>query len=113
MSSFAHNARNATIGTLALAYTALTFSVALVPTPAHAAGGSAYYRAELSQPVETGTEVVRGTAWTCKGNVCVAAKGNSRPAIVCQRLAAKKGEVTGFTVAGEALAAEEMAKCKA
>ena len=112
MSSFAQTARNATVGTLALVYTALTFSVAVVPTPAEAAASGPYYRAVLSQPVETGTEVVRGTAWNCKGTVCVANKANSRPVIVCQRLAGKKGEVVSFTVEGEALPAEDLAKCQ-
>ena len=88
MSSFAPTARNASIGTLAVLYTALTFGVATTPAPAEAAS-TAYYRAELAQPVETGVEVVRGTAWSCKGTVCVANKANSRPAIVCQRLADK------------------------
>lgn len=111
MSSFAQNARTATIGTLALAYTALTFSVAVVPAPANAATGP-YYRAELAQPVADGTEIVRGTAWTCKGNVCVANKANSRPAIVCQRLAAKKGEVVSFAIEGEALSADDLARCQ-
>ena len=111
MSSFAHTARNASVGTLALVYTALTFGVAVAPTTAEAAG-TTYYRAELAQPVETGVEVVRGTAWSCKGTVCVANKANSRPAIVCQRLADKKGEIVSFTIEGEALPAEDLAKCQ-
>jgi hypothetical protein len=111
MSSFAHTARTASIGTLAVLYTALTFGVAITPAPAEAAGTS-YYRAELAQPVEAGIEVVRGTAWSCKGTVCVANKGNSRPAIICQRLADKKGEIVSFTIEGEALPAEDLAKCQ-
>ena len=111
MTSFAQTARNASVGTLALVYTALTFGAAVAPTPAEAAG-NAYYRAELAQPVEAGVEVVRGTAWSCKGTVCVANKANSRPAIVCQRLADKKGEIVNFTSEGEALPAEDLAKCQ-
>lgn len=113
MSSFAHTARNASIGTLAIVYAALTIGVAVAPTPANASTGGVYYRAELAQPVETGVEVVRGTAWSCKGNICVAAKANSRPSIVCQRLAGKKGEIVNFTIEGEALPAEDLAKCQA
>ncbi len=112
MSSFANPARAASIGALALVYTALTFGVALAPTPANATTGGPYYRAELAQPVETGVEVIRGTAWSCKGNVCVAGKGTSRPAIMCQRLADKKGNVVSFTIEGEALPAEDLAKCQ-
>ena len=111
MTSFANPLRTVAIGGLALAYTALTFGATLAPTPAYAASG-VYYRAELAQPVKTTTEVIRGTAWTCKGNVCVAEKSNSRPVIVCQRLANEMGEVTGFTVEGEAIAEDKLAKCQ-
>lgn len=112
MFSLSHTARTATVGTLALVYTALTFGAAVAPTPANAAGNGTYYRAELSQPVEAGVEVIRGTAWNCKGTVCVAGKANSRPAIVCQRLAGKKGDVVSFSIEGEALPAEDLAKCQ-
>jgi len=111
MTSFATTARSATVGGLALFYTALTFGVATAPAPANAFDGH-YYRAEFNQPVEAGTEVIRGTAWACKGNVCVANKGTSRPVIMCQRLAKKMGDVATFTVEGEALEGKKLAKCQ-
>ena len=111
MTSFANTARNATVGGLALVYTALTFGVATAPTPALASDG-VYYRAELAQPVESKTEIVRGTAWSCKGTVCVARKSNSRPVIVCQRVAKELGDVKSFTVKGETIAEDKLAKCQ-
>ncbi|GAA4044401.1 CC_3452 family protein [Parerythrobacter jejuensis] len=111
MTSFANTLRTASIGGMALVYTALTFGATLAPTPAYAASG-VYYRAELAQPVETKTEVVRGTAWSCKGNICVARKSNSRPVIVCQRAAREFGDITSFTVKGEAIAEDKLAKCQ-
>lgn len=111
MTSFAKTARNATVGGLALVYTALTFGVATAPAPALASDG-VYYRAVMAQPVKTGTKVVRGTAWSCKGNVCVAAKSNSRPAIVCQRLAGKVGDVQEFTIEGETIDQDTLAQCQ-
>lgn len=111
MTSFAKNTRNATVGALAVFYTALTFGAAVTPAPA-LAGEGPYYRAEFAQPVEAGTEIVRGTPWTCAGNVCVAPKSNSRPVIVCQRAAGEFGDVTSFTVEGEDLAEDKLAKCQ-
>ncbi|MDC0887259.1 hypothetical protein OAS19_05665 [Altererythrobacter sp.] len=111
MTSVTNTFRTISIGGVALAYTALTFGAAIAPTPAYAASG-AYYRAELAKPVEAGTEIIRGTAWNCKGTVCVANKSNSRPVIVCQRLANEMGDVTAFTVKGEALAGDKLARCQ-
>lgn len=111
MTSFAHTARAASIGGIALLYTALTFGATLAPAPAQAAEGP-YYRAELAQPVETGTQVIRGTAWSCKGTVCVARKSNSRPVIVCQRLSNKVGDITAFAIEGEAIAEDKLARCQ-
>lgn len=116
MTSFAHTvrnaARNASVGGLALFYTALTFGVATAPAPAMAFDGH-YYRAEFAQPVEAGTQIIRGTPWACEGNVCVANKGNSRPVIMCQRLNKKvDGELVNFTIEGEALEGEKLAKCQ-
>ena len=116
MTSFAQTAhkatRNATVGALAVLYTALTFGAAVTPAPAAAFDGH-YYRAEFSQPVESGTQIIRGTPWACEGNVCVAQKGNSRPVIMCQRLNGKvDAELVNFTVEGEALEADKLAKCQ-
>ena len=112
MTSFAHSTRNATIGGLAVLYTALTFGAAVTPAPAAAYDGH-YYRAEFAQPVESGTQIIRGTPWACEGNVCVANKANSRPVIVCQRLNGKvDAELVSFTADGEALEADKLAKCQ-
>ena len=97
---------------MALAYTALTFGVALSPVAAEARGSSPHYRAELAQPTDKTLEILRGTPWHCKGTVCVAPKAGSRPVNVCKAFVREFGEVTSFTVKGEALAADKMAKCQ-
>lgn len=104
--------RNGAIGVLALAYTSITFGAALAPAPVYAADG-AYYRAELAQPAKEDRAVAGGVAWFCKGNVCVAERGNSRPVRMCESLVRELGPVADFKVDGDALEAEQLATCNA
>ncbi|MEL7444577.1 MAG: hypothetical protein AAGK02_02045 [Pseudomonadota bacterium] len=93
----------------AVAYTGLTFGIATAPAPAAASG--AYYMAELAQPADDNRAVASGVAWSCKGNICVANKGTSRPMRICRGLAREFGEIKSFTAKGEALAEDKLAKC--
>ena len=96
----------------AIAYTSLTFGVAVAPAPATAAGNQVFYKAQLSKPVENATTTVAGgVVWSCKGDTCIAAKGSSRPMRVCRELQKEHGESAGFTAKGEALASDKLAKC--
>lgn len=97
---------------LAVAYTALTFGTAITPVAAEARDGATHYRAELAQPTTKTLEIIRGTPWQCKGTVCVAPKAGSRPVNVCKAFVREFGEVATFTVKGEALAEDKMAKCQ-
>ena len=80
------------------------------PAPAHA-NGAAFYTAELATPATERTSIIGGVAWQCQGTACVAAKSNSRPVVVCQRVARELGEVTAFTAKGKALAEKDLARC--
>ncbi|WP_374407589.1 hypothetical protein [Pelagerythrobacter sp.] len=102
--------RTAAATALALVYSTLTFGALVAPSPAQAAGG-AFYTAELAAPAAERTKIISGVAWQCQGTTCVAAKSNSRPLVICQRVARELGEVTGFTAKGEAFAAEDLARC--
>ncbi|WBY16647.1 hypothetical protein PF049_00300 [Erythrobacteraceae bacterium WH01K] len=97
---------------VAATFTALTLGSALTPAAADARNSGPHYRAELVQPTDKTVEIVRGTPWQCSGTVCVAPKAGSRPVNVCKAFARKVGEVASFTVAGEPLAADKMAKCQ-
>lgn len=106
--------RTAHLGVLAsaFAYTALTFGTLVAPTAAEArAGEGPFYTAELSQPASERTVIAGGVAWTCRDTSCVAPKGNSRAERVCRELNRGVGEITNFTAKGEALDAEELARC--
>ena len=98
--------------TLALAYAALTIGGAVSPAPAEARSTNPHYVAQLVQPTDKTVEILRGTPWTCDGTVCTAPKTGSRALTVCRNFVRKIGEVSSFTVKGEELAADEMAKCQ-
>ncbi|QIQ87834.1 hypothetical protein [Erythrobacter sp.] len=94
----------------ALAYTAAVFGVAAAPAPAEAKDGP-YYIARLAQPAADERAVAGGVAWACKGDICVANKGTSRPINVCRDLNREFGEITAFTARGKELEADKLAKC--
>ena len=97
--------------TLALAWTAASFT-AIGPAPAMAQNPSkAYYRAELAQPAAQPKVIAGDLVWACNGTSCVADKGTSRPLRICRDLNRKFGEVTNFTAKGELLPAEDLEKC--
>jgi hypothetical protein len=104
--------RSRTVGAAALAllYTGLTFGATIAPAPAHASTG-AYYTAELAAPASEARYIGGGLVWRCEGTACTAAKGTSRPEVVCRRLQREVGQIASFTANGETLAAERLAKC--
>ena len=97
---------------MALTWTALTFGSALTPEPAVAGTpGKAYYTAELAQPAGETRAIAGSLVWVCNGTSCIADKGSSRPLRICREVNRKFGTVATFTAKGEALPAEELAKC--
>jgi hypothetical protein len=99
-----------TAATLALGYTFAAFGAVLSPAPAAAQSGG-FYVAELVQPTEETRTVASGVAWRCDGSTCAAPKAASRPLRVCRELQRKVGPVASFTAHGEALDAEDLARC--
>lgn len=73
----------------------------------------AYYNATLATAVESQRTIAGSLVWNCNGTSCTAARGTSRPAIVCARLVRELGPVTGFTANGEALDAAAIERCNA
>jgi hypothetical protein len=71
------------------------------------------YRAELAQPVAQQQVIAGGVLWRCEGTTCTAQRSNSRPAIVCARLARETGQMVRFMTSGEALPAEQLSRCNA
>lgn len=86
-------------------------SVMITASTASAQARDTYFRAELAQPVEAGTEVIRGVVWYCDGTVCEAPKATARPANVCEGLQNKKGEVAAFSWRDRDFDDADMAAC--
>lgn len=97
---------------LALVWTSLSFGAALAPSPAAAQNPSkAFYRAELAQPASESRAIAGDLVWACQGTSCIADKGTSRPLRICREFNRKFGAVASFTAKGEALPAEDLARC--
>lgn len=91
-------------------FRAATLTLALIAAPASA---SSHYHAQPAAKPSAAKLVVRDTLWKCGNGGCSAAKSNSRPAIVCAALAKEIGVLQSFSVAGQALAPEDLKKCNA
>ena len=92
-----------------VATAALALGTTMAPIASQAA--APYYTAKLAAPAGDDRAVAGGVAWACKDDMCVAAKGTSRPMRICRGLAREFGEVTSFTAKGKELSAEKLAKC--
>ena len=94
---------------LAILGTAASFGV--TTAPARAATVS-FYEAQLVTPAEAKrTAIQNGVVWKCGDTDCRGSEGQSRPEVVCARLVRKVGPLAGFSVKGEALDAEALARC--
>ena len=96
---------------LSLTAAALVATSALAP--AFAAETSAYYAATpVAAPAKT-MLITSGTVWKWNETAYTASKGPQREGIVCEMIAQRAGKLTAFTVAGQPLDADALAKCNA
>ncbi|MEN7538342.1 CC_3452 family protein [Aurantiacibacter flavus] len=99
-----------------IALSALTLAFAAAPQTALMAqpqGSGAFYVAEIATPMDATRMAAGGVAWACEGTSCVASRGTARPLRICHELKRKAGAITRFTVDGEPLADEQLARCNA
>ena len=94
--------------TISFIMSLLTATLLFAATAASAATG---YQASLAEAPGQRVAIVRGAAWVCNGDNCTTDSANSRPSYVCLHVARELGQVTGFSVNGEAFTAEELAAC--
>ncbi len=84
----------------------------LLPVAALAQNG-AYYSATPATASAKAQFIASATVWTCGGASCVASKGDSRDAIMCQLVARELGKLAAFTAGGTAFDAAALEKCNA
>lgn len=95
---------------LASVWTTVSFGALISPTEAIAAPRTAI-SAILAEPVKDARVVAGDTLWSCRGTVCVARQAGARPGRLCRDLQRKAGTVVAFTMAGEKLNEEALARC--
>lgn len=99
----------------ALAAIVLSSATLLGPfaaTPAFAAQGTGYFRAELASPLaQPRQEILSGVVWKCEGTSCTGSKSGSRAVIVCGRLASKLGPVASFADPRGELGEDDLRRC--
>ena len=82
-------------------------AAAFVGTPAIAAT----YAAKPAVQSEASRIIARDISWTCGPDACQGSTEESRPAVLCQGLAKRAGQLTSFVANGRAFGAAELAKC--
>jgi uncharacterized low-complexity protein len=86
-------------------------TLALTPATGFAQGARGYYSATpATAPTETSL-ITRTTVWKCGEGVCLAAKSNSRDAIMCELVAREVGTLSAFRANGSEFDAAALAKC--
>ena len=83
----------------------------LVPAACLAQGG--YYSATPATAPAKTQFVASSTVWNCSGASCIAAKGDSRDAIMCQLAVRELGKLTAFTANGTPFDTAALDKCNA
>ncbi|WP_137681647.1 CC_3452 family protein [Aurantiacibacter suaedae] len=99
-----------------IALSAISVAFAAAPLAALMAqpqDAGAFYIAEIANPMDATRVAAGGVAWTCEGTSCAASRGTARPLRICRELKRKAGAITRFTVDGEPLADEKLARCNA
>ncbi len=82
-------------------------------TTAHAQAPAGYYVAiPAVQPDDTHV-VTRTAVWRLQGGAYVANQAPERAEILCELIAGKTGVLTSFSVKGQPLDADKLAKCNA
>ena len=93
-----------------LSLAAVAAAVFMSPATAQARVSGYYTATPVAAPAEA-SYVTRNTIWSCNGGVCTAQKAADRPQFVCERIAKSVGKLDAFSVAGEALDPQALAKC--
>lgn len=101
------------IRSLPLAVAAFMVTVPFAASVADAADASPYYAATpVAAPAKT-MLITNGTVWKWTDTAFTANKGPQREGVVCEMIAQRAGKLSAFSVAGQPLDADALAKCNA
>lgn len=89
-------------------FTALLIAAAtLAATPAFAGN----YTARTTTAPTAARIIASDVSWACGAGACQSRTDESRPAVLCQGLAKRAGQIDSFVVDGRAFDAAQLAKC--
>lgn len=97
---------------LSLAAALVTGTAMIDATAAHAQTGAYYVAVPAQQPTRAEL-MTRETPWSLHNGSYVAARAPERDATLCAAVARSAGQLTAFSVAGQAYDADALAKCNA
>jgi len=78
---------------------------------AAAPAAAATYSAKPSIQPEASRIIARDISWSCGPAACLGSTEESRPAVLCQGLAKRAGQLESFVANGRAFNSAELAKC--
>ena len=83
------------------------------PAAIQAAAPAPHFVAELAAPASEARAIAGGTVFACEGTVCTGGYSGHRPLRVCRQLQREVGTIASFSAGGEALSADDLARCNA
>ena len=95
---------------LAAAALAATFTLT-APDALQARKSTVYYTAKLSAPATDARYIAGGRVWLCEAENCIAERSNARGLRVCREFVREVGPVIEFTIDGQAMDSDALAKC--
>lgn len=98
------------LATIALA---AVFPLAAVASPlaASPAATSNHYTAQLAAPTDEARAIAGGVVFRCEGSTCTGPRSGDRPLRVCTELRREVGTIASFTINGEPISDDLLARC--
>ena len=90
-----------------------TFATLLAATLVAGPAAASTFSAKPLAPPSQSRIIARDITWRCGPDACQGATEESRPAVLCQGLAKKVGQLGSFIADGRAFGPAELGKCNA
>lgn len=90
-----------------------TVAIAASMLFATATNAQGYYSVTPAVAPTKASVITGGMLWKCDGTACIAGRGGSRDAIVCEQVVKRVGALASFSANGAAFDASALAKCNA
>ncbi len=96
---------------LSTLFAAIFAAVAFAAAAGPAMASQVHFRAQPIAPAAEARLVVRDTIFRCGDSGCAAARGSTRPEIICSVLAREVGQLASFSAGGRSFDADALEVC--